>query len=292
MGGSYQSNGTYGRVQTMQCTKDEPTGEKAYAKAVLADLQDQWRAHTSGQVPLSPQASLYLRGEIERFSKIVYGDVPMMSAGYSASESAYLAQRAEEARRQANTLGIWAAGPVFGALPAAGRLLGAPEAAVESLGELNANLAGAFMGGRGKVVEPLATKPGMVQAAPPRPPPGASVSVKPKYVPLDWKAVVPKKGPYKGQNREDHVRLHNTDNPAKPDHGVFYGDGVDVTNRAWQRAQDLGLAPDAGGTLVVPMNDVVGRAGGLAADTGRIFYDVTIKVVPGTNQIITAFPGP
>ena len=168
MGAGYQSNGTFGRVQTMQCTKDDPTGEKQHAKALLADLQDQWQAHTSGEVPLSPSSSLALRGELDRLSKIVYGDVPMMSAGYSGAETA---------RRQANTIGMFAGGPVFAALPAAGRLLGAPEAAVESLGEINANLAGAGAMGRGRV----AKKPSAGMAAPAGPPSGAAV--KPKAPP-------------------------------------------------------------------------------------------------------------
>lgn len=148
MGAGYQSNGTFGRVQTMQCTKDDPTGEKQYAKALLADLQDQWQAHTSGEVPLSPSSSLALRGELDRLSKIVYGDVPMMSAGYSAAESAYLE---EQSLRQGNTLGMWAWGPMaWGA--AIGRLAGAPEAVVGRLGEISVNLTGAGAMGRGRAV--------------------------------------------------------------------------------------------------------------------------------------------
>ena len=107
---------------------------------------------------------------------------------------------------------------------------------------------------------------------------------------LDWDAVVPKKGKYKGQSRPDQVRLHIVDNPGKPQHGVFYGDGVDITNQAWDRAKKLGLKPDSNGTLKVPMNKVVGRSGGQAADAGELFYNVEIKVVPGTNKIITSYP--
>jgi len=108
--------------------------------------------------------------------------------------------------------------------------------------------------------------------------------------PLDWDAVVPTKGPYKGQVRTDHVRLHNVDNPAKPAHGVFYGDGVDLTNQAWLRAQQLGLKADAAGTLKVPMGRIVGRAGGQTADTGELFYSVEIKLVPNSNKLITSYP--
>ncbi|WNJ95105.1 RHS repeat-associated core domain-containing protein [Vibrio ruber] len=108
---------------------------------------------------------------------------------------------------------------------------------------------------------------------------------------LDWDSVVPTKGKYKGQSRPDHVRLHNIDNPNKPSHGVFYGDGVDITNQAWSKALQEGLSPDVQGSLFVPMNKLVGRAGGQAADTGELFYGVHIKLVPNSNKIITAYPG-
>jgi RHS repeat-associated protein len=108
--------------------------------------------------------------------------------------------------------------------------------------------------------------------------------------PLDWHAVVPRRGRYAGQSRPDHVRLHNVDNARKPEHGVFYDDAVDVINEAWSRAQQLGLEPNAG-TLVVPMGRVVGVAGGqVGAQAYLPLTDVTIIVRPGTNQIITGYP--
>ncbi len=108
---------------------------------------------------------------------------------------------------------------------------------------------------------------------------------------LNWDSVVPKKGRYKGQTRMEHVRLHNIDNPSKPNHGVFYGDGVDITNQAWFKASELNIEPDANGNLFVPMNKLTGRAGGQAVDSGELFYGVHIKLVPGTNKLITSFPG-
>lgn len=110
------------------------------------------------------------------------------------------------------------------------------------------------------------------------------------YDPIDWNAVVPKKGPYKGQPRSDHVRLHNQDNPIKDQHGVFYEDGVDLTNEAWEKAAREGLKPDAGGTLSVSFDKLIGRAGGKASNTDELFYSVEIKLVPFTNQIITSYP--
>jgi RHS repeat-associated protein len=113
---------------------------------------------------------------------------------------------------------------------------------------------------------------------------------------LDWNAVVPKKGPYKGQPRDIHVRLHNVDNLAKPQHGVFTGDGVNLTNEAWARAQSLGLKPDAGGNLTVPMGKTVGHMGGQEGVAARAsgqptdLTSITIAVRPGTTEVITAFP--
>ena len=106
---------------------------------------------------------------------------------------------------------------------------------------------------------------------------------------LNWTAVVPKKGKYAGQLREDHVKLHNTDNKAKPDHGVFSNaDGINITNNAWNKAQTLGLKPDAQGNLVVPYQNA-GKSGGSNGD-GSTLNNVTIVVVPGTANIITSYP--
>ncbi|MBK8238215.1 MAG: hypothetical protein IPK74_22015 [Deltaproteobacteria bacterium] len=67
-----------------------------------------------------------------------------------------------------------------------------------------------------------------------------------------------RRGKHKGQSRADHVRLHNVDNPGKAEHGVFFGDAVDVINEAWARGQALGLKPNAQGVLTVPMGRQVG----------------------------------
>jgi len=80
------------------------------------------------------------------------------------------------------------------------------------------------------------------------------------------------------------------DNAAKDSHGVFFDDAVDVVNEAWARAHTLGLSP-SNGTLTVPMGRQVGIAGGIEGSAAYIPLDsVTIKVVPGTNKIITAYP--
>lgn len=109
------------------------------------------------------------------------------------------------------------------------------------------------------------------------------------YVALDWKAVVPKSGKYKGEAREDHVRRHNVDDKTKDIHGVFKSDGVATTNAAWNRAQDLGLKPNAAGELIVPMGEVVGISGGRLG-TGLPLNSVRMIVQPNTNNIITSMP--
>ena len=85
--------------------------------------------------------------------------------------------------------------------------------------------------------------------------------------------------------------MNGYDNPNKPAHGMFFDDGVTVTNEAWARAQKMGLKPDASGKLTVPMDRQVGWLGGKAgAEASVPLNSVTIIVKPGTNQIITAYP--
>lgn len=214
-----------------------------------------------------------------------------------------VAEQAAKANRErtANTLGIALLGPVFGGPAAAARVMGAPEAVVGKMGEFGLDMAGAVAlrgaGGRGRVSEPML---GREVATAPKVPakPGAAggaaagsngVFVAKKYSLLDWNAVVPKKGKYKGESRTDHVRRHNVNDLSKDNHGVFSGDGVDVTNKAWERAQDLGMSPNASGELVVPMGQTVGVSGG-ALGTGAPLTSVRIIVTPGTTNIVTAMP--
>lgn len=246
-------NGTNGRVQTLMCPKPGP---------------------------------------------VIPPGTPEMRAIDPVAEQAAKAKR----ERDANTLGIALLGPVFGGPAAAARVMGAPEAVVGKMGEMGLDLAGAVAlrgaGGRGRVSEPLfgrevATAP-KVPAKPAIAKANAGagsngVFVAKKYSLLDWNAVVPKKGKYKGESRSDHVRRHNVNDLSKDNHGVFSGDGVDITNKAWERAQDLGISPNAGGELVVPMGQTVGVSGG-ALGTGAPLTNVRILVAPGTTNIITSMP--
>jgi hypothetical protein len=153
-------------------------------------------------------------------------------------------------------------------------------------------------GAAGKVAKEAAKETGEALAKNPEEAAGgvtnvAKAAVGASTTPLDWKAVVPTKGPYKGQPRDVHVRLHNVDNPAKPQHGVFLGDGVDLTNEAWAKAQALGLKPDAGGNLTVPMGRVVGSEGGQAGAAALAaggkpaeLGSITIHVWPAPQNLV------
>jgi hypothetical protein len=148
--------------------------------------------------------------------------------------------------------------------------------------------AGGF--GKGGGTGPMLPKTGAATGQKPLPAGGGGVAIVSNKSKLDWNAVVPKKGKYKGESREDHVRRHNSNDLSKENHGVFKGDGVDTTNKAWQRAQDLGISPNANGELVVPMGgQVVGTSGG-SLGTGTPLYNVKIIVQPGTSNVITSMP--
>src|SRR4051794_20843657 len=123
----YTSNGTLGRV----CTIDNPRGENKDAEK-LKQAEQRWADHISGRNPLPPEQSLALRGEINQLSQSVNPGQPNAWGPYSASEQQYLANQ----RTNANNMGIMFMGPIAGGPAAGARLLGAPEAAVESAGEM------------------------------------------------------------------------------------------------------------------------------------------------------------
>ncbi len=153
----FKTNKTYGRIKSLQCSRDEPdpNDPKANAREQLKEKGQRYADHASGKNPLPPSESLALRSDIGRLSQIVDPGSTNAWGDYSPAEKAYMGQQEEEKRRFANSMGMMAGGPVFAALPAAGRVLGAPEGVVENLGTINADLASAFaLGGRGKAAEP------------------------------------------------------------------------------------------------------------------------------------------
>lgn len=202
---------------------------------------------------------------------------------------------AEDERRRtaANNLGILFLGPVFGAPAALARMAGAPEPVVESMGQVGLDLAGVagVPAARGGVIRtrPFPNVPSVSTKGVSRPRYEFGVVIKKQATQLDWNAVVPKKGKYKGEKREDHVRRHNKNDLTKEKHGVFNEDGVKLADEAWQLADKSGLKPDANGQLSVPMGRVVGHEGG-SLGTGAPLNSIRISVRPGTNELITAYP--
>ncbi|GKS83853.1 hypothetical protein AVMA1855_06895 [Acidovorax sp. SUPP1855] len=156
-------NGTVGRVQTMMCTPADPKGQGDPTQDRLEELSQRYANHASGKVPLPPEESLWLRGEIDRLSQLVTPGQPNIWGDYSAAEKHYMTQQAEQQQRNANNIGMAFLGPFFGAPMAAARAVGAPEPVVEKLGELGINLASAVslrgIGG-GRVIEPVAQRNG------------------------------------------------------------------------------------------------------------------------------------
>lgn len=161
------SNGTIGRIKTVVCTREDPTGQgESFASERLRERSQQYADHASGRAPLPPEISLWLRGEIDRLSQIVSPGQTSMWPDYSPAEKAYLAQQKAARRRAANDLGIAVGGPVFSALPAAARELDAPEQTVEDLGRFNAEIAAAAgLGRAGRGIEPVRVPTRMPQTS-------------------------------------------------------------------------------------------------------------------------------
>ncbi|MET0008632.1 MAG: EndoU domain-containing protein [Candidatus Thiodiazotropha sp. 6PLUC9] len=142
-----------GLVCTAQAAQQ---GEKAPEEQYLGKLMKQYADHTSGEMPLPPSESLGLRSEIERVSEIVNPGQQNMWGEYTPQEKQYLDEQALRERQAANNLGMWVGGPVFSAMPATARLLGAPEPVVEGFGQINAEIAGGKAFGRqGRGIEPV-----------------------------------------------------------------------------------------------------------------------------------------
>jgi hypothetical protein len=148
-----KSNDCLGQICTMRVANESP-------KQALVSAQQKYADHTSGRAPLGPSESIRLRGTIDMLSQVVNPGTQNAWPDYSAVEKSYLAGRVLEQRVAANNLGMMFGGPVFSALPALGRLFGAPENVVENLGVINADLAGVALGG-GRVSPKPLTRPGV-----------------------------------------------------------------------------------------------------------------------------------
>lgn len=106
--------------------------------------------------------------------------------------------------------------------------------------------------------------------------------------PLDW-SIVSKTG----ESRPDHVAGQHGDlNLQKPAQGVFYGDPYAVTNDAWGIVQSQGIKPVTvnGVDMYVVPRPNSGYGGGYSGQRQNL-DTMTIITLPGTNRVITAYPG-
>lgn len=98
-------------------------------------------------------------------------------------------------------------------------------------------------------------------------------------------------------NRLDHVLLHCKDDPSKPTHGIFVGNGVEVVKMvddAYEMVKTKSSKVDTQRsgdkmTHTVSMGRVVGHTGGQKLKRGRKELK-RIKLVLAENRVITAFP--
>ena len=103
---------------------------------------------------------------------------------------------------------------------------------------------------------------------------------------LNWDKVVSNKG----ETRIDHINRHATPNPRRVSHGVFNGDPQTMVNDAWRNRGDITPIEDGvGGTIYnIPYKNAGYESG--YNNTGQQMDYITIIVVTGTSDIISAFP--
>jgi hypothetical protein len=103
---------------------------------------------------------------------------------------------------------------------------------------------------------------------------------------LNWDKVVSKKG----ETRIDHVNRHAVPNSKRASHGVFNGDLQDMVNDAWRNREGIIPIEDGmGGTIYnIPYENAGFESG--YNNTGLQMDYITIIVVSGTDDLITAFP--
>lgn len=103
---------------------------------------------------------------------------------------------------------------------------------------------------------------------------------------LDWTAVM--KG---GETRIKHVLRHAAnDLEDKEVHGVFYGNPIEVINRAWENRANgrISVGKDKEAYVIPYPNS--GYESGYGGQ-GRNLNYVTIVVKRGTNKLVTGYPG-
>ena len=103
---------------------------------------------------------------------------------------------------------------------------------------------------------------------------------------LNWDNVISKKG----ETRVEHVKLHESNDFTKVEHGVFYGDAKNTIEKAWEnRANGYMITSGNKDIYIIPYENV-GYAGGYGCQGNNLNY-ITIITQKGTNNIISGFPG-
>ena len=86
-------------------------------------------------------------------------------------------------------------------------------------------------------------------------------------------------------------RLHEHENLTKPQHSVFNGDSVKITNKAWSK-RHLGTIDSSGRNIVykIPYKNA-GYTSGSVVAISETCNGVAIVIQRGTtNLLVTAFP--
>ena len=103
---------------------------------------------------------------------------------------------------------------------------------------------------------------------------------------LNWDNVTSKKG----ETRIEHINKHSTPRPDRATHGVFNGDPKRMITEAWKRRTTVTPLKDGmGGEIYnIPYKNA-GYESGYFHNGAQMDY-ITIVVMEGTSNIITAFP--
>jgi len=103
---------------------------------------------------------------------------------------------------------------------------------------------------------------------------------------LDWKSIVSKKG----ETRQDHIDRHGTPDPDRETHGVFNGDPKTMVDEAWANRGGIKPLDDGMGGQIynIPYPNAGYESGFI--HTGEVMNFITIVVMDGTSQLISAFP--
>ena len=103
---------------------------------------------------------------------------------------------------------------------------------------------------------------------------------------LDWNKIVSKKG----ESRLEHINKHAKPNAKRTTHGVFNGNPQSMIESAWLSRGNITPIDDGMGGKIynIPYYNAGYESG--STNTGAKMNYITIIVMDGTTDIITAFP--